>query len=118
MSTSPGRGADGFVAGLKALGVKTERRGQVLVYVVEPVDGPYAGQAVETGVEETDLRSWPASPPHWVHLPTAIQFRRTNAQRSPLAGWNKHSRSIRRWGNAEPVRAWLAHARTVIGEAS
>jgi hypothetical protein len=109
---------DQFVAGLDSLAAGPDRRGGLIVYQVEVVDGGLAGTTVETAVELTELANWPVAPPHWIHLPGRVVFARTNSQPSELAGWLKHSRQIQGWGNdARPIRAWLAHVRGVAGEA-
>ena len=74
--------------------------------------------ATAVGIDE--LASWPALPAHWVHLPNVITFLHTNAcAQQTLSGWTRHSRQIVGWGDAtEPAQAWLAHVRSVIGEAT
>jgi len=107
-----------FVAGLASLAAVPDRRAGYVVYRVEPVDGQYAGDSVETAVEVAELANWPIAPPHWIHLPTGIAFPRTNSQPSPIPSWTRHSRQIAEWGtDPNSAQAWLAHVRGVIGEA-
>lgn len=114
----PTSGLEGFVAGLRRCGANPQRRAGLVVYEVEPVEGPLAGQVVLTGVEEQEVAQWPMVPPHWVHLPGEIGFASTNSQLSALSGWLRHSRQIRGWGGEQdPAQAWLAQVRAVVGEA-
>ena len=116
MSTEPG--VEGFAAGLRRCGQDPVIREGVAVFLVEPLTGARAGKPTETGVGTEELTGWPAIPPHWVHLPKDIAFPRSNTQPSSIPGWTKHSRQIQGWGNAaEPAQAWLAHVRSVLGEA-
>jgi hypothetical protein len=112
-------GVDGFVAGLRDCGVTTVIQDGVVVFSVEPVDGVMVGQIVSAGVSTNELTAWPAVPPHWVHLPNAVRFARSNPQPSELPGWTKHSRGTNGWGDAaHPAQAYLAHVRAVVGEAA
>lgn len=107
-----------FVAGLASLGAAPDRRLDLIVYGIEPVDGAYAGRRVEVGVEVGELANWPIAPPHWIHLPAEITFARTNSQPSSLPNWMKHSRQVTDWGgDPQPTRVWMAHTRGVVGEA-
>jgi len=110
-------GEEGFLAGLERCGCPWRRQDGVILFAVEPVDGCYAGNSIETGVAVKELRAWPSVPPHWVHSPSFVKILRTNTRPSPVSGWLMHSRNVQRWGDAEdPVQAWLAHARAVLGE--
>jgi hypothetical protein len=118
VTAAPDTGLDGFLASLRRCGVDAEVEAGVVAFAVEPLAGPQAGRAVPTGVGVDELGVWPAVPPHWVHFPDDVRFSTNNTQASSRVGWTKHSRNIQRWGNAaEPAQAWLAHARTVAGEA-
>ncbi len=112
-------GADGFVAGLRECGLDPTVEGEVLRFQAKPVTGAFADTAVDCGVAVGELGSWPTVPPHWVHLPSAVRFPRTNSQDSPIVGWLRHSRPPSGWGNdVRPVQAYLAHVRGILGEAA
>lgn len=118
MADAPAEGLEGFIAGLRRCGCDAVIRDNVVTFAVVPVEGGRAGQPTETGVGIEELASWPATPPHWVHLPSEVRFERSNTQPSSIAGWIKHSRQIQGWGNAkEPAQAWISHVRSVIGVA-
>lgn len=107
-----------FVDDLGCLGITAQVAGDLVEYEVEPVDGVHAGRAITTGVAIAELVRWPVVPPHWIHLPGNVGFRRTNTQMSPKEGWVAHSRNLVGWGSDQnPARAWIAHVRSVIGEA-
>lgn len=113
-----GKGVQVFVDNLQALGFKPEQRDRLVVYTIQPVEGALAGRDVATGVDTEELQSWPATPPHWVHLPDTVSLETTNSRRAPLQGWTQHSRKIANWGAREPSKAWIAHVRAVVGEAT
>jgi hypothetical protein len=118
MTGAPDTGLEGFLASLRCCGVEAVVEAGVVAFAVELMAGARAGTAVPTGVGVDELAGWPAVPPHWVHFPDDVRFPASNMQASSRAGWTKHSRNIQRWGNAaEPAQAWLAHVRTVAGEA-
>ena len=107
-----------FEANLRRLGANPERRGGLVVYEIEPVEGSLAGHVVPTAVEVAELAAWPVAPPHWVHFDAAVTFPATNSQPSELANWLRHSRQVSSWGaDADPAQAWLAHVRRIIGDA-
>lgn len=112
-----GKGVQGFVENLQALGFMPEQRSRLVVYTIQPVEGALAGHDVVTGVDTEELQSWPAAPPHWIHLPDTVTLSRTNWRRSLLQGWTQHSRKLANWGAHEPGKAWVAHVRAVVGEA-
>ena len=119
MTTTPDIGLEGFLAGLRRCGIDPTVEADVVAFAVEPLAGARAGMTVPSGVGIDELGTWPAVPPHWVHLPAAVQFARSNTQPSSKPSWSKHSRQIQRWGNAaEPAQAWLAHVRAVTEEAT
>src|SRR5690348_16681550 len=96
-----------FIAGLGSLAAAPDRRGGLIVYRIDALDGGHAGKTLETAVEIAELVNWPVAPPHWIHLPGAVCFAHTNSQPSPLAGWLRHSRQINGWGtDRHPTRAW------------
>lgn len=107
-----------FVNGLRRLETESDVRDGLVVYGLEPVEGRYAGELVQTAVEVGELAGWPMVPPHWIHLPAGVTLPSTNSQQSVLAGWLRHSRQVRGWGgDADPERAWVAHVRGVLGTA-
>ncbi|MGH3244746.1 MAG: hypothetical protein ACRDOI_00810 [Trebonia sp.] len=112
-------GVDTFIAGLRACGVDATVNGDVVVFTVVAAarSGPLT---TPTGVAVSELPAWPAIPPHWVHLPAAVQFAATNASATETRpGWVRHSREIKGWGDAEePAQAWLAHLRRVLRDAA
>ncbi len=119
MTMESDTGLDGFLAGLRRCGLEPVVEAGVVTFVVEPFSGARTGMPVETGVDVGELAIWPAAPPHWVHFPSDARFVHSNTQPSSKPGWTKHSRQISRWGNAAaPAQAWVAHARSVAGEAT
>lgn len=117
--TTSDAGLDGFIAGLRRQGLEPIVEAGVVTFDIVPIEGAHAGQALATGVGTDELVSWPAVPPHWIHFPNGVTFPHSNTQASSRPGFTKHSRDIRRWGNAaEPAQAWLAHSRSVAGEAT
>jgi len=107
-----------FIQRLTELGLEPVVEAQLIIYRIEPVDGVHAGHSVVTGVETAEVGRWPLVPPHWIHLPSTIQFAHTNSQPSPKTDWTRHSRQISRWGqDADPVVGWAGHVRSVIGAA-
>ncbi|MBM7789177.1 hypothetical protein [Tenggerimyces flavus] len=98
-----------FVEGLRRLRAHPEVRDGLVVYRVD---------LVETAVEVAELTGWPMAPPHWIHLPAVVVLPATNSQRSTRSGWLRHSRQVDGWGgDADPVRAWVAHVRGVLATA-
>jgi hypothetical protein len=111
-------GSDGFTAGLATYGAAPTTNGRHIVYQVEVVEGPFAGQTVETAVSIDELARWPLVPPHWIYLHDDVRFTATNTQPCPMPSWVGHSRQIVGWGNdPDPIAGWVAHVRGVIGEA-
>lgn len=112
-------GVNGFIDGLRRLGIEARQESGLIIFSVTASDGAHAGNAVETGVSSGELRRWPHVPPHWVHLPQGVRLAQTNSRDSSVAGWLRHSRNIKGWGDAsEPAQAWVAHVRGVLGEAT
>lgn len=111
-------GPDGFAAGLSALGLRTERRGDLVVVELEPPLGPAAGTFVEVGADPpTD---YPRIPPHWVHLPVRFDLPGGSRNASELgAGWSKWSRQHPRWREGSgAANEWLAHIRALLAAAT
>lgn len=117
--TAASAGVGGYIASMTALGHAPERIGDVVVVPVEAVGGGRHGQTVRVGVSADELVTWPATPPHWIHLPAEITFTRTNPNTdATLPGWVRHSRQVAHWGDAaHPAAAWLAQLRSVLAEA-
>lgn len=111
-------GVEGFVHEMTDLGLSPIVEDEIVVFRVTPVDGAHAGRAVETGVNISELSSWPQTPPHWVHFPASVTFPSTNSQPSSKQGWVRHSRQIRGWGDVAPGIGWASHIRGILGEAT
>lgn len=121
MDARPQRdGVDGFIADLADFGVEALVTGPVARYALQPVDGALAGSLVSTAVGVEELASWPATAPHWIHLPPDIMFSSTYTQpQATLPGWVCHSRNIGVWDAVgHPGQKWLAHVRAVLGQVS
>jgi hypothetical protein len=109
---------DAFVDALDRAGAEPRITGGHVVYVIEPVEGRWAGERVETAVEVGELARWPLTPPQWIHLPDEIDFAVTSSRPSRIRAWTKHSRFITGWGRDPDLAAtWLAHVQAVVGEA-
>lgn len=105
--------------GLTRLGLEPRLEAGLVVFTVEPVEGPRAGAETVTGVAVDELGRWPQVPPHWVHLPADVTFSRTNSRPSLRAGWLMHSRQVSGWGrDADPAQAWVGHVRGIVGQAT
>lgn len=113
------QGVDGFVAELAAYGAAPTVSDQHVLYTVDVIEGRLAGQRVETAVGVDELARWPLVPPHWIYLHVDVTFPVTNTQACTLPDWVGHSRQIVGWGtDPDPVIGWMAHVRSVIGEAT
>ena len=110
-------GVQRFIDDVTELGLNPSVEAGLVIYQITPIDGAHAGVAVETGVSAEELSSWPQVPPHWVHFPASVKFRKTNSQPSPKPAWLMHSRQISGWGDAEPVIGWCSHVRAILSEA-
>jgi hypothetical protein len=111
-------GINAMMRSLEALGAEPVLRHGLLTYTVKPNRGAWAGQQVETGVAEAEAQLWPATPPHWVHIPEEVTIPGSNTQPSTHPGWLGHSRDIQNW--AQEVNhglAWLSHVRSVLAGA-
>jgi hypothetical protein len=116
--TAGSRGVGAFLDGLHRCGALPRATARHVVYTVEPVEGRFAGEPFETAVEMDELARWPLVPPHWIHLPADVRLPGTNSRSSSFGGWLRHSRRITAWGrDADPASGWLAHVRSVVGEA-
>lgn len=113
-------GPDRFLADLAAAGVPGHREGVTIVYGVVPATGTLAGDEIDTAVSLSELESWPAVVPHWLHFREAITFPHTNTDTNDcMPGWLRHSRDVGQWDTgAPPARAWLAHVRGVLSSAT
>lgn len=112
-------GIKAMMGGLEALGAMPVVRHGLVTFAVTPISGAHAQQMVETGVAEAEVQRWPATPPHWVHLPGDITIPRSNTRASPHPGWLMHSRDCRGWAReTNHAMAWLAHVRSVLAEAT
>jgi hypothetical protein len=111
-------GVEGFVAALEEFAADPVVESGLVTYTVMPVSGALAGRRVRTGVTLEEVAPWPTAPPHWIHVAAEVRLPVTNVGGSPNAGWAAHSRDIAGWGTArEPIVAWLAHLRGVLGDA-
>lgn len=113
-------GVSRFMADLVEEGHEPAHHGAVIRYIVIPVQGPFAGRGIETGVSVSEIHGWPTVPPHWIHLPDEVQFASTNTDTTDCPpGWRRHSRDTGLWTmNRKPILVWLAHLRGVLGEAA
>lgn len=110
-------GVEAFIQEMVELGFSVKSEADLVIYSVVPVDGAYAGVAIETGVGTGELEAWPEVPPHWLHFPGSLRFSSTNSASSTKSGWSMHSRQITGWGDAPAGVAWAGHVRAVLSEA-
>lgn len=105
-----------FIDEMTAAGAPARADGPRILYDVLAVAGALAGQTVTTGVSVSEVQSWPAIPPHWIHLPASVQFAQTNMDDTDcLPGWKRHSRDYTYVDmSIPPARAWLSHVRGFI----
>ena len=110
-------GVQTFVDVMVAAGHNCEQRGGIVLVLVDVPLGPHAGKDVWVGADPPG--DFPTVPPHWVHLPDAIELANGGRQQSELgAGWSKWSRPHKRWADgSNPASQWLAHARALLGAA-
>lgn len=116
--------AQQFIDDMTAAGASAKADGPRILYDVIPVNGALAGTAVTTGVSISEVQSWPAVPPHWVHLPETVRFEQTNTDSTDCApGFLRHSRDYSYTDfSVPPARVWLSHVRgflsiAIVGEA-
>lgn len=105
-----------FIADMTAAGAPARADGPRILYDVVAVGGAHAGQTITTGVSISEVQSWPAVPPHWIHLPAAVRFAETNMDDTDCApGYTRHSRDYGYTDTSiHPARAWLSHVRGFI----
>lgn len=108
--------AQQFIDDMTAAGAPAHSDGPRILYAVPAVSGALVGQMVPTGVSMSEVQSWPAVPPHWIHLPESVQFAETNMDDTDcLPGWKRHSRDYTYTDmSIAPARAWLGHVRGLV----
>ncbi|GAA1656150.1 MULTISPECIES: hypothetical protein [Microbacterium] len=108
--------AQQFIDDMTAAGAPARADGPRILYDITPVNGALAGQVVATGVSLNEVQSWPAVPPHWIHLPETVRFEQTNIDSSDCApGFVRHSRDYNYTDTSiAPARAWLSHVRGFV----
>lgn len=113
---SPGMRA--FVGAMAEAGCRTEVRDTIVLVLVDVPVGRHADSEIWIGADPP--ADFPTVPPHWVHLPDAIDLTDGGKQASELgAGWSKWSRPHKRWtDSASPGSQWLAHTRALLGAAA
>ncbi|MFI2363036.1 hypothetical protein [Promicromonospora sp. NPDC019610] len=111
--------AQQFVDDMTAVGAPARADGPRILYDVMAVHGALAGQIVTTGVSVSEVQSWPAVPPHWIHLPESVTFTQTNMDGTDCPpGWKRHSREFNYTDTSVPLAlAWLRHVRGFISTA-
>lgn len=105
-----------FIADMTAAGAPARADGPRILYDIVAFGGSLAGQTITTGVSISEVQSWPAVPPHWIHLPASIQFAETNVDDADCApGYKRHSRDYSYTDTSiHPARAWLSHVRGFV----
>ena len=108
-----------FISDMTAEGAPARLVDAQILFDVQCFDGPLRGTVIPTGVSVSEVQSWPMVPPHWVHLPDAIEFAETNSDTTDCpAGWRRHSRDFSLTNmSIPPARAWLQHVRGVLAVA-
>ncbi len=118
MSDAPAlsEAAQQFIDDMTAAGASARVDGPRILYDVTPVNGALAGQVVTTGVSVSEVQSWPAIPPHWIHLPKTVRFAQTNIDSTDCApGFVRHSRDYSYTDTSiPPARSWLSHVRGFV----
>lgn len=106
-----------FVDAMSAAGRQVDARDAIVLVLVDVPIGIHAGTEVWVGADPP--QDFPTVPPHWVHLPEAIDLADGGKQASELgAGWAKWSRPHKRWVDCpKPGALWLAHARALLAGA-
>lgn len=108
-------GLGAFEEGLRVLGLDVERRGNIVLVLIDPGVGPLKGTEVWVGADPP--ADFPRVPPHWIHLPSTIALSGSPPQPSDElgAGWCKWSRPHPKWlGGDNAARSWLAHVRSLL----
>jgi hypothetical protein len=120
MEPRPEDGVAGFIADLSEWGVEASEVEGFVTYSVRAPGGALAGTSVQTAVAASELLAWPGVPPHWVHFRESVHLAQAHPDQSETQpGWIRHSRQFNGWERVtEPGRAWLAHVRFVVGEAT
>ncbi len=105
-----------FIADMTAAGAPAHADGPRILYDIVAFGGACAGQTITTGVSISEVQSWPAVPPHWIHLPVALRFAETNMDDTDCApGYKRHSRDYSHADTSiHPARAWLSHVRGFV----
>lgn len=100
------------------MGLKTERRGDLVLVEIEPPLGPGAGTVIQVGADPP--ADYPRIPPHWVHLPSRFELPGGGRNASELGeGWSKWSRPHKRWvGGSAATSEWTGHLRAVLAAAT
>lgn len=108
--------AQQFIDDITDAGAPARVDGPRILYNITPVNGALAGQVVATGISLNEVQSWPAVPPHWIHLPEYVRFKQTNTDSSDCApGFVRHSRDYKYTDTSvAPARAWLSHVRGFV----
>jgi hypothetical protein len=102
-----------FIDGLGVLGLAAEERGGLVVVTIdvapEGAPGPH-----QVGTDPPS--DFPRVPPHWLHLRRGLVLPDDPGGASELGeGWWKWSRPHPKWrGDDDPVRRWVAHARSLV----
>lgn len=106
-------GPDRFMTDLTALGLKSERRGNLVLVTLdierEDLPGP-----LQVGADPP--ADFPNVPPHWLHAPRQLALPSGNPQASELGpDWLKWSRQHPSWkSGTNGAKLWLAHARSLV----
>lgn len=112
--------AQQFISDMTAAGAPARVDGPRVLYEITPVNGALAGRTVTTGVSLTEIESWPAVPPHWIHVPDSVRFEQTNIDSTDCApGFVRHSREYNYTDTSvRPARSWLSHVRGFLSIAT
>ena len=111
-------GMQAFIDSMTELGLCPTVEADLVICHFTPVSGARAGNTVEVGVARDELKTWPVTPPYWVHLHGDVGFEdvRTTKE-SPKQGWKRHSRQHPGWGQAPAAVNWSSHIQAVLGDA-
>ena len=105
------------MAGLVEFGVRPEQRGS---FVIVRLEVAVAGRTDLSIVGTDPPEDFPNIPPHWLHLRKQLALPGEVGRSSQLGdGWRKWSRQHPSWrGGDKAVQAWLAHARSLLLQAT